>query len=199
MKGLFKNRKLLLLVTLTMAVVMALGIAAPTLAATTATITVTNTPQFISATIDNTTWTINGLTGNSHVLPSTTYYSNPLGDTVSPSTTVLDTECRFTWTNSSNVATDITFNWSDMSGGSDNSTNVNGATAGATTFSAYSYVSGVAIASKVLCKSSASGIAIANLGATTNKKFGFIISEQTNAWSGATGATSTITGTAVAH
>ena len=197
MKELFKKK----LVLITMVAMMLIGILAPmsTLAATTATITVTNTPQYIAITIDHTTWTVNGLTGNSHVLSSTTYYSNPLGDTVAPSTTVLDTECYFTLTNTANVATDITFNWSDMSAGSDNSTNGNTGTAGATSFGAYSYVTGIAIASKVLCKSSASGIAIANLGATTNKKFGFQINEQTNAWSGATGATSTITGTSVAY
>jgi hypothetical protein len=197
MKELFKKKWVLL----AMVAMMLIGILTPmsTLAATTATITVTNTPQYIAITIDHTTWTVNGLTGNSHVLVSTTYYSNPLGDTVAPSTTVLDTECYFTLTNTANVATDITFNWSDMSAGSDNSTNGNTGTAGATSFGAYSYVSGVTIAGHVLCKSSASGIAIANLGATTNKKFGFSIAEQTNAWSGATGATSTITGTSVAH
>ena len=197
MKSLFKRKWVLILLVATMLVAVLAPMAA--LAATTATITVTNTPQFIAITIDHTTWTVNGLTGNSHVLVSTAYYSNPLGDTVAPSTTVLDTECYFTLTNTANVATDITFNWSDMSAGSDNSTNGNTGTAGATSFGAYSYVSGVAIASKVLCKSSASGIAITNLGATTNKKFGFLINEQTNAWSGATGATSTITGTSVAH
>ena len=193
-----KRKWLLLLVVATLVVAILVPVVGVN-AATTATITVTNTPQYIAITVAPTTWTINGLTGNSHALVNTTYYSNPLGDTTAPSATVVDGECNFTLTNTANVATDITFNWGDMSGGSDNSTNGNTGTAGTTTFGAYSYVSGVALTSKVLCKSSASGIAIANLAATTNKKFGFLIAEQTNAWSGSTAATSTITGTSVAH
>ena len=67
------------------------GIAAPAMAATTAVVTVTGTPAYIAITISPTTYTINSYTGgNSGMNINTTYYSNPLGGTTSPSATVVD-------------------------------------------------------------------------------------------------------------
>jgi hypothetical protein len=197
MRNLWK-RKLFIIPLLLVVMLSTLLMAVPASAATTAVVTVTNTPQYIAIVVDNATWTVNGLTGNSTVLTSTTYYSNPLGDTTVPSTTVVDGECRFMITSSSNVAIDVTFNAADMSGGSSPSTNGNTGSAGATSYGAYVYVSGVAIASKVLCKSSASAVGINALAASGTKKWGFWIAEQTNAWAGATASTFTITGTATA-
>jgi hypothetical protein len=197
MKTIFRNKKLLaLLVTFVTLAVFAFA----NIAATTATVTVTNTPQFISATNSPTTYNFNA-TGAAHagVLPSTTYYSNPSSQIVAPSATVVDGECAFTVTDASSVAIDCTSNMSDMTGGSDNSTNGNTGTAGATTYGSYTYISGIALASKVLLKSSASGVCISNLGASSTKLWGIQLNEQTNAWTGATPATMTLTMTFSAH
>jgi hypothetical protein len=197
MKTIFRNKKLLaLLVTFVTLSVFAFA----NTAATTATVTVTNTPQFISATNSPTTYNFNA-TGAAHagVLPSTTYYSNPSSQIVAPSATVVDGECAFTVTDASSVAIDCTSNMSDMTGGSDNSTNGNTGTAGATTYGSYTYISGIALASKVLLKSSASGVCISNLGASSTKLWGIMLLEQSNAWTGATPATMTLTMTFSAH
>ena len=132
---------------------------------------------------------------------NTTYYSNPLGGTTSPSATVVDGECDFTITNTASIATDLTGNMSDGSGGSNPMTNVNGAAAGAASYSAYAYYSGETYSAKVLLKSSAStlGNFKSNLGATTNIKVGFQFSTQTGAWTGGTGSTYTLTITSTAH
>lgn len=191
-----RNRFMAILL-LMVAIVAVLVTALPASAATTAVVTVTNTPQYLAITITS-TYNFNGISSRG-VLPNTTYYSNPLGQTTAPSTTVVDGECALTITNTSSVATDLTANWSDMSGGSDNSTNGNTGTQGATTFGAYTYFSGQTIASKVLCKSSGSATAYSNLGASTNIKCGLQLNEQTNAWTAGTASTSTVTFTTAAH
>jgi hypothetical protein len=171
--------------------------ALPAAATTTAVVTVTNTPQHLAITITS-TYNFNGISSRG-TLVNTTYYSNPGGQTTAPSSTVLDAECALTVTNTSSVVTDLTANWSDMSGGSDNSTNGNTGTQGATTFGAYTYWSGIALASKVLCKSSASATAYSSLAANTNIKCGLQLNEQTNAWTAGTASTSTVTYTVTAH
>jgi len=172
--------------------------------ATTAVVTVTGTPSFIGLAIAPTTYTINSEgTGNSAMLINTSYYSNPAGanDTVAPSTTVVDGECTFTITNTSSIAIDLTGNMSDGSGGSNPMTNVNGATPGAASYSAYAYYSGELIASKVLLKSTGStlGNFKSNQAANTNLKVGFEFSTETAAWSGGVGSTYTLTITGTAH
>jgi uncharacterized membrane protein YbhN (UPF0104 family) len=196
MKNLFKNKVVLLIMVLLTIAVWVL----PNIAATSATVTVTNTPQFVSISNAPSTYNFNA-TGAAHagVLPSTTYYSNPLGQTTSPSATVAAGECPFTVTDASSVAVDITNNMSDMSGGSDNSTNGNTGTAGTTTYGAYTYLSGVLFSSKTVLKSSASVVAISSLSASGTQLWGIQLSEQTNAWTGATAATMTLTMTAAAH
>ena len=202
MKKLFRNHSLLITIVFTILTVFSTGIlnATQAFAASTASITVTNTPQFLSMTNNVSTYNFNA-TGAAHagVLPSTTYYSNPGGQTTAPSSTVVDGECAFQITDASSVAIDIVFTASNFSGGSDNSTNGNTGTAGATSYGAYTYVSGVALASKVECSSSASATGISNLGASSTKYWGLMINEQTGAWTGATPATFTLLATASAH
>ena len=199
MKGMFKRKWLLGLFTLVLAVSLVIGMAVPTMAATTAVVTVTNTTQFLSITNNVSTYNFNA-TGAAHagVLPSTTYYSNPASQIVAPSATVVDGECAFQLTDASSVAVDIVFTASNMSSG-DASTNGNTGTAGATSYGAYTYVSGVALASKVVCQSSASAVGISNLGASSTKYWGLQLNEQTNAWTTITPATFTLTATASAH
>jgi hypothetical protein len=170
------------------------------MAASTATIIVTNSPYFVSVNITPSSWAINGLTGSGLVNNATTYYSNPLGDTVSP--TILgakDSECYFNASNGMAIAVDLTVTTSDLSGGSDNSTNSNNGSAGATFYGAYTYFSGQTSLQWVVCKSSGSSIGYSNLLAGGNVNFGLIVSEQTNAWTGATPSSSTITVTSSAH
>lgn len=191
-----------LLVPLAIVLTLVLSTALPAAAATTAVVTVTGTPAYVAITIAPTTYTINSDNSGSSVMAiNTTYYSNPLGGTTSPSATVVDAECDFTITNTSSIVTDLTGNMSDGSGGSNPMTNVNGATAGAASYSAYAYYSGETYASKVLLKSSGSttGNFKSSLGATTNLKVGFQFSTQTGAWTGGTGSTYTLTITATAH
>ena len=199
------NKKwLLILLSFMLVVGTVVGIAAPAMAATTAVVTVTGTPAYIAITISPTTYTINSDTGgNSAMNINTTYYSNPLGGTTSPSATVAVGECDFTITNTSSITTDLTGNMSNGSGGSNPMTNVNGATAGAASYSAYSYYSGETFASKVLLQSSGSTLKnfspTGGLAATTNLSVGFQFSTQTGAWTGGTGSTYTLTITATVH
>jgi len=202
MKWLLGKRSRLILIVTSLVLGTVIGLASPALAATTAVVTVTGTPAYIAITISPTTYTINSDNAGSGVMAiSTTYYSNPLGGTTSPSATVVDGECDFTITNTASIATDLTGNMSDGSGGSNPMTNVNGATPGAASYAAYAYYSGETFASKVLLKSSGSTLANfkSNLGATTNLKVGFQFATQTGAWTGGTGSTYTLTITSTAH
>lgn len=182
-------------------VLLIIAVATPSIAATTAVVTITYTPQFIGISISPTTWTVNGINGgNSKVQPSTTYYSNPLGDTTAPTAGgAVDGECQFTITNTANVAIDIKVTSSDASGGSDNMTNGNTGSAGATSYGMTSYFTGQASGAWVISKSSGTSIALSNLAATTNIKCGLIFATQSNAWSGSTSSTLTSTFAATAH
>lgn len=208
----FNKKWLLILASFMLAVGAVVGLASPALAvATTAVVTVTGTPAFIGIVIAPITYTINSDNAGSGVmLISTTYYSNPLGGTTVPSATVAatTTECDFTITNTSSITIDLTGNMSNGSGGSDPMTNVNGATAGATSYSAYAYHAGQNFVYKVLLKSSGSatgnfsgdfGGAGSGVAAGVSWYVGFQFSTQTNAWTGGTGSTYTLTITGTAH
>jgi len=189
-------------IPIVVALLLVATISAPVLGATTAVVTVTQEPAFIGIEIDNATVTLNGLgAGSGLVAPNTVYYTNPEGNTVAPSPTVLDDECYFTITNSSTVAIDLTGNLSDFSGGDNNSTNSNDGSNDGTTYGAYAYYSGETFASKVLLKStgSATGSFSSDLAATTNIKIGFQVETQTTAWAGGDADTATLTITATAH
>lgn len=156
----------------------------------------TVTPAIVNAPA---TWTINGITGSGTISPNTTYYSNPGGDTVAPtSANVTDGECRFTITNSSTMVIDLTVNFPDHTGG-DASTNNNTGNNTATQFGAYSYFSGLPLANKVIAKNSGSAVAYSGLPATTNIKWGLEYKGQSNIWGSSNNMTSIVTITATAH
>ena len=185
-----------ILVALVLALALVLGVTVPALAAPSDTVDVTASPVFLSIDITPTTWTINSETGSSKVAPSTTYWSNPLGSTTSPTTAgALDTECAFTVTNISTVITDLTCTFPDMTGG-DASTNSDTDTPGANAFGARTYFSGQATAAWALAKATSPVVGKADLAATTDIKFGFKYQTQTGAWTSGTNMTSQVTITA---
>ena len=207
-----KHPKLMVAIVSMLTVVGLVGVmASPTLAATTAVVTVTGTPAYIGLVISPTTYTINSdNSGSGKMAISTTYYSNPIGSTTAPSSTVAatTTECDFTITNTSSITIDLTGNMADGSGGSNPMTNVNGATPGASSYSAYAYHAGETFANKVLLKSSGSatgnfsgdsGGAGSGVTASTTWYVGFQFSTQTGAWTGGTGSTYTLTITGTVH
>jgi len=190
-----------LIISVVLAILLALIPASAVLAQLSQDVTVTATPAFISITNAPSTWTINGLTGGSGViLVNTTYYANPEagGNTTAPSSTVVDTECNFTITNTSSVAIDITVTWGSFTGGDATMTNSDAGTNGATTYGAYSWFSGDLYANKVIIQSSGSAVGKDGLAATTNIKWGAEILTRTGAWTGGTSSTSTLTVTATA-
>lgn len=186
------------LIALILALVLVIAFTMPAMADTSQNVTVTATPAFIGIANDPSTWTLNGITGSGKIAPDTVYYANPLGDTTTPSATVIDGECRFTITNSSTVATDLTVNCSDFSGGDANMTNSNDGSNGASSYGAYSWYSGMTYSSKVVMKTSASSVMKDGLAATTNIKWGAEIETQTGAWAGGSASTATMTITATA-
>ena len=171
------------------------GVLAPSVAfaATSQNVTVTGTPSFIAITNTPGTWTING---SGFMLPNTTYYSNPLGETTLPSDPVVDGECRFTVTNaSSTVPLDLTVNFGHFTGG-DAMQNSNSGNSGANAFGAYSYCSGMTYSSgKVIAKTTGSGLMKTNWTSST-LKWGLTIKTQSGDWT--TGATQTATVTITA-
>jgi hypothetical protein len=198
------KRKWSLILSVLVSLVVLLSVAIPASANTTATITVTATPAFIGIAIAQSTWTINGIDGSGLVTNNTTYYSNATGasgDVTPPSATVVDGECYFTIVNTSTIATDITANMADFTGG-DASTNINTGYAnnGANTYGASTYISGAAwTAGAVILKSSASSAMKSDLGATTDLLFGVALKTQSGVWASPTAMSSTITVTATAH
>jgi hypothetical protein len=183
------------------AVISALVYTVPALAATTAPVTVTQQFAYISISNSASTYTLNSdNSANGMVSASTTYYSNPLGSTTAPSATVLDTECEWTITNGSNIPIDLTALMPDFSGAGVNSTNGNTGSAGASSYGAYTYISGALLSAKVVLKSSGSSAMLSNmLVATTTKKWGIQFSTQTGAPANGGTSTSVITVTATIH
>ena len=172
------------------------------LAATSADVTVTATPTYISITDSPNTWTLNGITGNGKIRPNTAYYSNPLGDTTAPSATVVDAECRFTVTNAagSTVSVDLTVTCSDFSGGGANMANSDTGSNGTTSYGAYCWYSGMTYTSKVVVKTSGSSkMYSAGLAAGSSLKWGAEIKTQTDDFTSGTSSTATMTITATEH
>jgi hypothetical protein len=192
------KRILRIILPLFIALVVVMSMSIPIYSALSDTITITNTPQFISISIAPDTYNINGADGKG-AKPSTTYYTNPSGMETTPTVGgAVDGECAFTITNTSNVHIDLKVTSSDFAGGSDNSANSDAGTAAAATYGAKSYFSGQAAAAWEVAKVAIDATGYANLGETTNIKFGMIIAEQTNAWTGATPATFSVVVTASA-
>lgn len=190
-----------ILATLALVLVVVGVWSAPALAATSDDIVITATPSFISISIAQDTWTINGISGDSMIDKATTYYANPLGDVTAPSNPVVDGECYFTIANTSTVVTDITANLPTFVGG-DAMTNTNNgyATNGANAFGASTYISGAAWpAGVVILKDAASAVMKASLAATTDLKFGVAIKTKSGDFGVGTAMTGTITVTATEH
>lgn len=193
------KRKLLSLV---LALVLILSVGIPALAADSQNVTVTATPLYLAITNDPATWTLNGITGAGTISPDTIYYSNPLGDTTAPAgANVVDGECRFTVTCSAGATTcDLTVNCGNFAGGDANMNNSDTGANGATDYGAYSWYSGILYASKVVMKSAGSAeLYSSGLAATATLKWGAEIETQTNAWSGNSSSTATMTITATEH
>lgn len=187
-----------LFISLVLALMLLASFAVPALAATSDTVDVTATPEFIAITNAPGTWTINGLTGTSVILVDTMYWSNPLGDTTTPTVgAATDSECRFQITNTSSVAIDLTVNFPNHTGG-DASANSNGGANGTTTFGAKTYFSGQASGAWIVLQASGSAVGYDALAATTNIKWGIQYESQTNAWTSGTSMLSTVTITATA-
>lgn len=167
-------------------------------AATSVDVTITATPTFVAISISPTSWILNGLTGDHRMRINTTYYSNPLGDTISPSATVLDAECLFTLVNSSTRSIDVTIDIADSIGGN-HSTNSNTGLNGPTSFGSYSYASGLLFVGKVVAKSIGSPGLISDLAPLTNKKFGLEVKTQSDPWLVGTASSSITTVTATEH
>ena len=162
------------------------------------TVTVTATPSFVGISNLPNTWTLNGITGNSVIEPNTTYYSNPLGDTATPTATVATGECRFTITNTSSVATYVVINIGDFTGGLDPMTNSDAGTNGVGVFGAYSWYDGMTYSSKVVAQTTGSDNLTDNLAANTDLNWGMEVLTQSDAWAGGTSSTATITITVTA-
>jgi hypothetical protein len=182
------------LIAILLAVALMVVPAAGVFAATSQDVEITATPAYISITNAPGTWIINGITGSGVINTGTTYYSNPLGDTTSPTTTgATDGECRFTITNASTVAIDLTVIFPDHLNG-DASTNSNTGSSGATSFGASTYFSGQTSAEWVVAKNAGSGVGKDGLAATTDIKWGLIYESQTDAWTSGTAMTNTVAG-----
>ena len=174
----------------------------PAFAETSQNVLVTSTPSYIAIANDPGTWTPNDLVGDGvtqkgTVGPDTIYWSNPLGDNLTPSNPVVDGECRFTLTNTSTVNIKLTVEFPDFASG-DASTNSDDGSNGATTFGAYSYFSGDNYSTgKTVAKKAASAVAYDNLTSVTGSiLWGLMYETQTTAWASPTAMTSTVTITA---
>lgn len=193
-----------LLTALVLAMVLVAVFTVPALAATSQNVTVTATPAFIAIANAPGTWVPNDLVGDGvtpkgTIGPDTVYYSNPLGDATVPSDPVVDGECRFTITNTSSVAIDLTVNFPDHTGG-DASTNSDLGSNDTTKFGAYSYCSGMTYSTgKVIAKVTGSDAMKENLAATTDIKWGLTYESQSNAWTSGTAMESTVVITATTY
>ena len=183
-----------------LAVALALTPASSVLAASSQDVTVTATPSYISIANDPSTWSVGdtGVATSARIAKNTTYYTNPLGATTVPSDPVVDGECRFTITNTSTVAIDLTVNFPHFISG-DAMQNGDTGSAGVGTFGAYSYCTGMTYSTgKVVAKNTGSLVMKDALAATTNIKWGLTLSTQTDDWTSGTAMTSTVTITATA-
>ena len=190
-----------ILVGILMAVVLVSMLAIPVYALDYQNVTVTATPAYMCIVIDNLTWTINGIVGEGVIDTSTTYYSNPLGDTTPPSAEVAAGECYFSLTNTSTIDITLTVDMENFTGGDANMTNGETGSAGATSYGAYSWYSGCTYADdKQIVKKNATGSEVLWTSATPGEdtKLGITISTQTDAWGGGGSSTSTMKVTAEA-
>lgn len=186
-----KKRRWILSILL--ALVLTLSMAMPVSADTSADVTVTATPEFLAITNAPDNWTVNdeGLAGSKTILIATEYWSNPLGDTTTPSDPVVDGECHFTVTNTSSVLIDLTVNFPHFTGG-DAMQNGGTGSGGVGEFGAYSYCTDMTYSTgKVVCLTAGSSPMKEDLAATTNIMWGLSCDTQTDVWTSGTAMTAT--------
>ena len=189
-----------LIIGLALAVLLVASLTIPALAATSQDVTVTATPSYIAISNDPATWSVGDVAAGTtaRLTINTAYYSNPLGATTVPSDPVVDGECRFTLTNTSSVAIDLTVNIVHFTGG-DAMQNGDTGSAGVGSFGSYTYCTGMTYSTgKVICKNSGSTVLKDALAATTNIKWGIMLTTQTDAWTSGSAMSSTATITATA-
>lgn len=190
-----------ILVGILLALVLALLPVLPVSAATYSDVTVTATPSYISITNSQETWTINGITGSGVILTSTTYYSNPLGDTTPPTAVVDTDEGYFPITNDSTINITLTVDMEDFSGGDANMTNGETGSAGSTSYGAYSWYEGCTYADdKVIVKKNGTGSDVLWTSSSPGDDIdlGVTITTQSTAWAGGDASTATMKITAAA-
>ena len=184
-----------------LALVLTLSISLPAMALTSQDVTVTATPEYLAISNAPTTWSVGdvGAGTTARIIVATTYYTNPLGATTQPTELgILDTECRFTITNTSTVAIDLTVNFPHFTGG-DAMQNSGTGSGGVGEFGAYSWASGAVYSTgKVVALITGSGVMKDALAATTDIKWGLTISTQTDVWTSGAAMNSTVTITATA-
>lgn len=186
------KKKLLLVGLLTIALL--LSFVYPAFAATSQNVTITAQPSYLTISNSPGTWTLNDLTGNGYAAVDTVYYSNPLGDTTPPSSTVADGECRFTVdTTGSSQAVDLLVNCGNFTGITGGMTNSGDGSNGATTFGGYSWYSGMTYSSKVVMKESGSDQLYDELAIDTTLKWGAEIETRTDDWADDSSGTATMT------
>lgn len=155
-------------------------------------VSVTATPEYIAIANAPGTWTVNGIVGSGVIAVDTMYWSNPLGETTTPTVGgATDGECQFTITNTSTVAIDLTVVFPHHAGG-DASTNSDTGANAAASFGAKSYFSGQASGAWVIAKNAASDVGYDALTALTDIKWGLQYESQSNAWTSGTNMTSTV-------
>lgn len=189
-----------IIVSLALALVLLLSISVPVLAETSQDVTVTATPSYIAIANSPNNWKVNDEAdaGGKTILTGTEYWSNPIGDTTTPSDPVVDGECHFTITNTSNVITDLTVNFPHFTSG-DAMQNSGTGDGGVGTFGAYSYCTGMTYTTgKVIANNSGSSAMKEDLAATTNIMWGLSCDTQTDEWTSGTAMTSTVVITATA-
>lgn len=197
----WKWKRILGLVSV-VAIAAALALPGTVFAASSANVTVTGTPLFLSITNTPNTWTINGIVGSGTISEDTKYYANPLGDTTPPSATVDAGECQFNVSVAAGATTcDLTVNFGNFSGGDAVMTNSNDKTTnGATEFAAAAYCTGMTYADAPDAKSSGSSeMYSTGLAAGASLKWGLMIETRTDAWTGSGASTATVTITATEH
>lgn len=172
------------------------GLFAVPAAAADQSITVTATGYYLAFTFTGGNWTMNS--GNP--IPVNTWrYSNPLGETTTPSNPVVDGECTHTVTNTGDVALDVTVKWADMTGTGSPWTNSDNGSNGSMIFGAKAQQSGSNWSSAVIAKNAATyNTLISNLAASGTKKvvFGFY---SPTAFTDVNSKSSSITLTATEH
>lgn len=135
-------------------------------AATTATITVTATGSYVDISLTGGNWTMGVIAVN------TSYYTNPLGATTSPSNPVVDGECQHTLSNDGSVSVDVTVQYGNMTGTGDPWNNSDDETNGSMIFGAPAQESGANWSAAVSANATAPfNTLISSLATSSTKKF----------------------------